>query len=376
MQKNSGMVDFSLVIFSFFFIFIILEIGLRFFNLATDVPFVEGNRELGVKFIPNQMGTFVIGALGNIKADYRINSDGWNAIRDFKKQADAGVTRIAIIGDSYVEAFQVQPEEAIAALLEKSFSHDLPVEVYPFGISGASLSQYLATVHYVQNRFHPDFYIINIVHNDFWEAFTRADRNKHFQSIKWTGKSFEIVKPEFYEPSSIRRLLARSAVVRYLTINLKLETQLKKLVRHLRPNPDVPDDDGQKFEANIKITNDDPKILKAGVTFIFQNYLQAIGGDRNKLLLVMDTPRNAIYEGIHPHSTRAFLFNRIFTEVCQELSLHCLDLTEQFWEDFQKNKRWFNFSIDGHWNKYGHSNAAKAVDKYLRENGIWGLSNP
>jgi hypothetical protein len=68
-------------------------------------------------------------------------------------------------------------------------------------------------------------------------------------------------------------------------------------------------------------------------------------------------------------------------EVCHELSLHCLDLTDPFWQDFQKNKRRFNSVTDGHWNTYGHEVVAKAIEDFLLRNALFptglagGLSN-
>jgi hypothetical protein len=51
-------------------------------------------------------------------------------------------TRVAVIGDSYVEAFQVPHYASLAEQLEALLGEDR-TEVYRFGISGAPLSQYL-----------------------------------------------------------------------------------------------------------------------------------------------------------------------------------------------------------------------------------------
>jgi hypothetical protein len=95
-----------------------------------------------------------------------------------------------------------------------------------------------------------------------------------------------------------------------------------------------------------------------------------VDGDHKKLVLVMDTARAPIYEGIHPNTTTAFQYNKMIAETCQELSLYCLDLTDYFWKDFQRNKRRFNSVIDGHWNEYGHEVVAKAIKSYLLQNGL------
>ena len=370
MKRKEWCLNISIAILSFFLIFTVLEIVLRVSGLATDVAFVEGDKELGVKFIAKQAGTYVIGAFGEIKARYQINSDGWNAIRDFKGNRDLKVMRIAVIGDSYVEALQVPPEEAMSAVLEKSLLHKFSLEVYPFGISGASLSQYLATMRYVRNRFNPDLFIINIVHNDFQESLTRNGQ-AHFHSVRKSGKGFEEVKPVMYKPSLAKRLFARSAVVRYFFLNLNLGFKYNQFVRILTQGPE---DDKKEFEANIDVGKSNPETIKGVVTYIFEKYLQEVEGDRKKILLVMDSPRSKIYEGVHPKNTRVFEYNKIFSDVCNSLSLYCLDLTEAFWMDFRQNKRWFNSKVDGHWNKYGHSVAANKIETFLLENGFFDLS--
>ena len=369
-KQKEWFLNISIVTFSFLLTFTFLEIFLRVSGLATDVAFVEGDQELGIKFIPNQTGTYVVGAFGGNKARYQINSDGWNATRDFKSKRDPGTIRIAVIGDSYVEAFQVPPEEAMSAVLEKNLLRYFALEVYPFGISGASLSQYMAKMRYVRNRFNPDLYIINIVHKDFPESLTSKDRTI-LQSIRTTGEGFEVVKPITYQPSPVRRIFARSAVVRYLFVNLKLGFKFEQLVRNLTHRAE---DVKQTFEANVDVTQTNLETIKEAVSYIFKNYLQEVEGEREKLLLVMDSERNSIYEGVHPKNTRAFQYNKIFSEVCNELSLYCIDLTEQFWSDFRQNKRWFNSKIDGHWNTYGHSVAANQIEIFLLKNGFFNLS--
>jgi len=84
----------------------------------------------------------------------------------------------------------------------------------------------------------------------------------------------------------------------------------------------------------------------------------------------MDTVREPIYKGVHLNTTAAFQYNEVIGETCKELSLYCLDLTDYFWADFQRNKRRFNSVIDGHWDKYGHKVVADAVERYLLKNAL------
>jgi hypothetical protein len=339
-----------------------LEIVLRVMHIATDVPWVEGHPMLGFKYLPNQTGTWVVGRFGDEKTRYHINSDGWNATRDFSEKRDPGTVRIAVIGDSYIEALNVPPEASIAALLESHLSHRDKVEVYPFGVSGASLSHYLALMRYVRTRFSPDFYIVNIVHNDFEDSLPRVDRPV-FHAVRRAGDSYEEVPPKEYHPILSRRIIGHLAIVRYLHVNLKLNGfgQLHNL-RH--------DQQHQQFEANIDVSTIDVRDMRGLVKYLLGKYLQEVDGDYKRLMLMIDTSREPIYEGTHPQTSSAFQYNKLTAEVCHELSLHYLDLTDPFWQDFQQHKRRFNSVLDGHWDAYGHEVAAKAIENFLLSNAF------
>ena len=60
-----------------------------------------------VTLTPNRSGTYVRGISRKLR--YRANSEGWNSLREYSPEK-SGATRIAVIGDSYVEAFQVNVE--------------------------------------------------------------------------------------------------------------------------------------------------------------------------------------------------------------------------------------------------------------------------
>ena len=68
--KKKNLLNLFLVFVSILATAVVLEVVLRVTHLSTDIPFVEGDEELGFTFIPNQTGTFVVGAFGEIKAKY------------------------------------------------------------------------------------------------------------------------------------------------------------------------------------------------------------------------------------------------------------------------------------------------------------------
>lgn len=352
----------ALALLSLFLTLGLIEIILRVTHLATDVTFVEGDPVLGFKFIPNQSGTFVVGKFGEEKARYNINSDGWNAVRNYREKRDQATTRIAVIGDSYVEALNVPPDEAVAAVLERALSPTTRVEVYSFGISGASLSHYLAMMRYVRSRFSPDLYVINVVHNDFEDSLATAGRAM-FHSLGRAGDSYEEVTPEAYRPSLFRRIIGHFAIARYLNVNLKVQDMVL-IYGSWRKNQH------QQFEANIPAAKMDLKEMRELVNYLFKKYLHEVDNDGERIVIVLDSPREPIYKGTHPETTTAFEYNKLTAKICRDLALYCLDLTDPFFSDFQQNRRRFNSEIDGHWNAYGHEVVAKAMEDFLLKNGL------
>lgn len=73
----------------------------------------------------------------------RINSLGWRD-RERSRARPAGAFRVAVLGDSYVEAFQVELDSTFGALAERALStRDSTVEVMNFGRSGMTTTEEL-----------------------------------------------------------------------------------------------------------------------------------------------------------------------------------------------------------------------------------------
>ena len=77
--------------------------------------------ELLYKFCPNQgSGVMTIGKKASIRTRWRVNNYGWNSDIDYCQEKS--LPRIAIIGDSFIEAFQVDLKKSyhiIKKILER-----------------------------------------------------------------------------------------------------------------------------------------------------------------------------------------------------------------------------------------------------------------
>ena len=102
----------------------------------------------------------------------RVNNFGF--VSDFDYDEDATDPLVAVIGDSYVEAFMVPFRETCAGRLATDL--DGRARVYAFGVSGAPLSQYLAFAEYARSTFRPGALAIIVISNDYDESMLKYGR--------------------------------------------------------------------------------------------------------------------------------------------------------------------------------------------------------
>jgi hypothetical protein len=93
-----------------------------------------------------------------------INSDGWRD-REHAVKKPPNTLRIAVLGDSFVEAMQVNEDETFSAILEKELQRcgnlqGRKVEVLNFGISGFGTTQELLTLHHRVWKYSPDIVLL------------------------------------------------------------------------------------------------------------------------------------------------------------------------------------------------------------------------
>jgi hypothetical protein len=104
------------------------------------------------------------------EAYVRINSDG---LRDREHQIakPPSVVRIALLGDSYAEAFSVGEQETFWSVMEKKLAecdafHGRQVEVLNFGVSGYGTTQELITLRERVWKYSPDIVMLAVTTNN------------------------------------------------------------------------------------------------------------------------------------------------------------------------------------------------------------------
>lgn len=333
----------------------------RFMIPVAQHPNLHFDKEWSlIKHEPNQSGTYRKGLTSEVKGKYRINSDGWNSVHEYS-EAKGKAIRIAVIGDSYVDAIQVDVDKAFPAIMEKDLSEKgYKVEVYPFGISGASLSEYLQIMRYVYQKFRPDYAIVNIFYNDFAQSLYGVSVHNHRLRFKQVSTDhFVSVPPQPYTPSKIRRLLGKSTLVRFLYLQMALYERFAALKNMFQKS---------EVEQNVKLSALQLEESIIGVTrHIFKEFKQLSEQYGVKLLLSIDAPRQYIYHHKNPRQARVYRFNEIALTAANEMEIEMIDLTDSFVQDYKRNQQRFEFKIDGHWNPIGHRVVGQTLSKFLVE---------
>jgi hypothetical protein len=346
-------------------IFIILEIASRLFfpgNMAASSYYDNKDKMVKYNHDDGETGLWTKGNLSQLRANWRINNEGWNSPVDYFAEKKDGVTRIAIIGDSYIEAFQVDIDRSYPYVLSDLLGEKS--EVYSFGISGAQLSQYLHIARYVEKKFSPDVYIFNIVHNDFDESINGTPNKRMFLTVKYESGSFTEIQPEQperdYTKVPLSSLFKLSSFFRYLYHNLELNNMLS--------TRDVKEKEASVKEVEMNVFIDEILKNKNSVEKVTAYLLGKIKSElkEKEIIFIMDAPRWQIYEG-NLEKAKSKELNIIANRLCDSLGLKFIDLTSYMLDDYNKNKQRFETDYDGHWSENGHKFVAEVLHEAFKK---------
>lgn len=345
---------FLLTLPSLLLCWILLEIVFRTVIPADNPPrtyFDEAEKLLRYSNTP-QRGRKTIGRFAEIQAQWRINNMGWNYPIDYSPQRKNKL--IAVIGDSYVEALQVNVDQNYPYRLREKLQPDY--EVYAFGISGAPLSHYLHISRYVAKQFCPDILIFNIIQNDFDESLRALYPEFYFYmqlAVDDDGTIRELPPRPIIGRAQYRpwwqKLLLQSALFRYLHFNLKCTHSVKEF-----------------FRLNACAFGEDIQEERNDIVQATQYVVESIRRENpgRRIIFVMDAPRWAIYNDPMNESILSRM-NIMMKKICAANDVEFLDLTTFLQADYRIHKKRFEFPMDGHWNSYGHQKIADILCDYI-----------
>lgn len=173
----------TLVFFGVLIGAVVAEVGLRIAGYSY-AGFYMPDSIRGHALIPNREGWY----RKEGEAYVRINSDGLRD-REHSKTKPQNTIRIAVLGDSYAEAFQVPLEQAFWVVMEQKLKScdalsGRQIEVLNFGVSGYGTAQELLTLREKVWDYTPDIVLLTITTNnditDNSRALKKTDEAPYF----------------------------------------------------------------------------------------------------------------------------------------------------------------------------------------------------
>ena len=339
-----------------------LELGVRVLLPVADIPDAVFHPTLGNHYAAHQQGTFARGARAEVRAPYRINGQGWRSPHEFGARRP-GTHRVAVIGDSFVEALQVPYAQSFPARVEEWAQREIPSsphEVFAYGHSGASLAQYLNVLRSLSDT-EPDAVVITLVHNDFQESLFGFGRKDNLTLRPLADGAFEEVRPRPVNNLRLKRAVRHSAVARYLIGNLRLNLS-GGWIRDLFYG------DTRRYQANVDLDAQtllsQPALLPALLRHVLAELRAA--APQAHMLLVVDADRTAIYNGEDPRASDVYAYNEMLRRAGETADIAVADLTDAFEMSWRSERQRFDWVQDSHWNSLGHAVVADVVGQWLR----------
>ncbi len=230
-------------VIAFFLTFLLLEGYMRLAEIET-VSVTDFDPEIGRVMTPNQPfayynENFTVGSY---------NKYGYLGPAYPKNRSDS-VIRIALLGDSYVEGFQVQPRNHFRSILEKTLRDQLDnpaVQVLNFGRSGFDLANSYAYDQMFVSDFDPDITVYFLAVSDLEQSKDDPLLPHWNLENKKLKMSYQFQKTNYLEKFQMAKHgLQNSSILQMLNNDLKLIARgqaphiiLEKLARWWYPEED------------------------------------------------------------------------------------------------------------------------------------------
>lgn len=318
--------------------FLLLEGAFRFLPVAYLPPIEPVSAESPMaRFEPNVDYRWSRDWNFTVVTRKRSNNYGFIYATDYRPEERSPL--LAVIGDSLVEANQVDAGQSVGELLNSALGGQ--GRVYSLAISGAPLSQYLAYAEYARNTFRAGALAFVVAPNDFDESLIKYKSDGRFHYFTEDGKLQRVD----YELSGVKQVLRHSAVLRYVMQNLDAGLRLRGLTQ-----PSPAKETGQALERRLADS------YKA-IDYFFDQLPGRSGLSGESIVFVLDPLRRAIYSPEAWAQARQGYYGRIpqyFAEQARARGYEVIDLAPAFVRAHQLGRSIEVAPTDSHWSSFGH----------------------
>lgn len=359
---------------------LICEIGLRL--IGVSFPLLKmPDPYLGFRLMPGATGLYT--AEG--RAWIRINSHGWRD-RERQKEKPVGTLRIAVLGDSFVDAMQVPLEQTFCSLLEKRLGEQglkpyTNVEVLNFGVGGYATAQELLVLRRHVWEFFPDVVLLACLTSNDVKDNSRTRAGAGYPVFVRLGNEL-VVDYSFRESAAYRKHTSLTGRMIRLALRYSRLVQVFNRVRNVRRQLRLAEASGfEERGLDPDVYRDPPTAEWENVWGLTEDLIALMNrevkdrGARFGVVLITNNIQ------VHPQveERRRYLEawglrdlsypNRRIAACCQRENIALLDLVPGFRADVERRGvalHGFKRTLGrGHWNAEGHRLAAELIAPWV-----------
>ncbi|HEX2220565.1 MAG TPA: SGNH/GDSL hydrolase family protein [Gemmatimonadales bacterium] len=315
-----------------------------------------------------------------------INSDGLRG-PETSLEPPPGTYRIALLGDSFIEAFEVPYQSTVGEVIERRLSalRGTPVEVLNFGVGGYGTSQELLTLQHKVWKYSPDLVLLAVTTgNDISDNYRPLKRSEYVPYHVYQGDSL-VLDTTFLDAPGYR---SRAVWTRRLltVVQHSRVAQVVNRVRHVRRKSerqrknagDTPEDElGLRDEVHLPPST--PEWQEAwrvteGVLRLMRDECRARSTPFALVTLtrgIQVTPERAKKEKFLRELGTEDLYypERRLAEFGEREGIPVLNLAPTMAKQAEERQVYFhayrNVPGIGHWNVEGHRAAGELISAWL-----------
>lgn len=388
----------ALLLGSVTFSILMAEIGLRFANIEYPPP-----QRMGEVMDPEPIynlrdpyrgwggnpNTVAYWTGEGEHGEIRMNSAGFRDRERTVEKPENGF-RVALLGDSFVEALYLRAENTYAAHVEKALQQcpafqDREVEVLNFGVQGYSTAQELMTLRHHVWQYSPDLVVLNfyagndlrnnyrpLEHDHLRPYFVLEDGElvadlsfrelKHWQRDRYAFSVVDLFPVKVVRSSRILQLI-RNVNIQRNREKQAVEYEQINVGFYREPEPD------SDWEEAWRVTEALIKTMRDEVNENHAEFLLVTVSDSYQVL-PGDTQRNWFIN--HYNFTDLFYPDRRLASLGQEEGFPVYNLAYPLWEAVKKSGQCLHgfdnaVPCGGHWNPEGSRIAGGLLAAYLCE---------
>ena len=366
------------------------EIALRIMGISYP-SFYQADPHRGHALIPGISGWWKHEGKGWIS----VNKDGLRD-KNYPKEKPDNTYRIAVIGDSFAEAIQVNENETFWSLMEEKLPQcerfkDQNIEVINFGVGDYGTAQEYMTLKHHVSQYSPDLVLLavftgnDIINNsktlspdDRFSPFLIKKEGKYVldlsfketETYKWRNSIPRKVAFSMINNSRILQLLNETRIAikkRRQLLGNRTQSDEKSIIQYLDFNPELYNNNDENWQEAWKITEELVKLIQQEAKLI----------NSDLLVVTLSNPAQ-VYPDVslrEQYFEQANIKDPFYPEkriekLGQKEDFKVLTLAPSFQSYADKNESFlhgFDNTVmgSGHWNKSGHKLAGEIISEQI-----------